>query len=453
MKKKLFFIAFALLFATATQAQHRAILVHETFDGLEMPEGWTLSGLGLNQWSVSGTALSGGFANEMVLTWSPQFNGTSRLVTPPVDLTGISSVTFSFKHFLDSYHGHVNPIGIATSSDGGATWNEAWRQSYGTTGAYHVRVEVNTPDMGQPNVLFCIFFTGDSSKINNWYFDDIEVFTSENFDLGITALSFPALVPNDAVKVGMQVFNYGLTPVTSVEARYEIEGQTLVVETFSVNIPSMESETLEFSTPINVEPGDYDLTVSLRSVNGATDDFAGNDAMTKPITLAIGATERKVMIENFSSSSCAPCVETNIHLQELCARYPDMWTFSKFSTIGDAYYNQDCSARSNYYHIVAVPQHYLDGENRGYDPIADSVFLEHYNRPAYMDIRGSFVIDGTTITVKADIMPYINETATVYMSVNEKMTTGNVGYNGEREPRRDEVAPQLGRHPDHICRR
>ena len=92
MKKKLFFIAFALLFSTAMQAQSRAVLLHETFDGLEMPEGWTISGLGLNQWLVSGTALSGGFANEMVLTWSPQFNGTSRLVTPPLDLTGVSSV-------------------------------------------------------------------------------------------------------------------------------------------------------------------------------------------------------------------------------------------------------------------------------------------------------------------------------------------------------------------------
>ncbi|MBR1514927.1 MAG: T9SS type A sorting domain-containing protein [Bacteroidales bacterium] len=433
MRRKVFFIAFALLLATAAQAQQRAVLLHETFDGLEMPEGWTLSGLGLNQWSVSGTALSGGFANEMTLTWSPQFNGTSRLVTPPVDLTGVGSVMFSFKHFLDSYHGHSNPIGIATSSDGGNTWNEVWRQNYGATGAYQVRVEVQNADMGQPSVLFCIFFTGDSSKINNWYFDDVEVYTVENFDLGITSLTLPALIPIDAKKVGMKVFNYGQTPITSIEAQYEIAGQMPVTETFAVNIASEETETLEFAKPAVVEPGNHDVTVRLLSVNGGNDQFSGNDMLTKTVTFAIGSAERKAMIENFSSSTCGPCVETNIHLQELCARYPDMWTFSKFSTIGDAYYNQDCSARSNYYHIVAVPQHYLDGENRGYDPIADSIFLEHCNRYAYMDIRGSFVIDGTTITVKADIMPYIDEEATVYITVNEKMTTGNVGYNGERE--------------------
>ena len=184
MKKTLLF-AFALLFATATMAQNRVVLLQESFDGSTLPTGWSISSNNSN-WSVSATANAGGSANEMKLDWSPQFNGTTRLVSPAIDLTGISGVVFSFKHALDNYSG-TNTIGVATSSDGGATWNQAWSQGYGTNGAWAVSEEIATSDMGQANVQFCIFFTGNSYNINDWYFDDIVVFTLENLDLGIEA--------------------------------------------------------------------------------------------------------------------------------------------------------------------------------------------------------------------------------------------------------------------------
>jgi hypothetical protein len=50
-----------------------------------------------------------------------------------------------------------------------------------------------------------------------------------------------------------------------------------------------------------------------------------------------------------------------------------------------------------------------------------------------MDIRGSFVVEGNTISVIANIMPYITTSARVFVSVNEKVTYGNVGTNGETE--------------------
>ena len=174
MKKTLLF-AFALLFATAMMAQNRAVLLQESFDASTLPAGWTISSNQSN-WSVSATNNAGGVANEMKLDWSPQFNGTTRLITPAIDLTGLSSVVFSFKHALDNYSG-ANGIGVATSSDGGTTWNNAWTQNYSTSGSWAVSQEVSTPDMGQANVQFCIFFNGNSYNINDWYFDDVMIFT------------------------------------------------------------------------------------------------------------------------------------------------------------------------------------------------------------------------------------------------------------------------------------
>jgi hypothetical protein len=45
MKKTLLF-CFALLFAMATMAQPRAIILQESFDGSSMPAGWSTAGLG-----------------------------------------------------------------------------------------------------------------------------------------------------------------------------------------------------------------------------------------------------------------------------------------------------------------------------------------------------------------------------------------------------------------------
>ena len=134
MKKSLL-LTFALLFSIASFAQNRASLLHETFDGTDMPEGWYVDNHAAN-WSISTSAKSGGLPNEICMNWAPEFNGTSRLVMPAFDFTDVSEVMVSFKHYHDNYIGE-NTIGIATSSDGGATWNTGWQQTYVEIAAFN----------------------------------------------------------------------------------------------------------------------------------------------------------------------------------------------------------------------------------------------------------------------------------------------------------------------------
>ena len=102
MKKTLLFVA-ALLFSATMTAQTRNILLQESFDGNSIPSGWSIAGVGTSNWSISGTNTAGGTANELKLDWDPQFNGTTRFVSPAVNLTGIESVVVSFKHYLDRF--------------------------------------------------------------------------------------------------------------------------------------------------------------------------------------------------------------------------------------------------------------------------------------------------------------------------------------------------------------
>ena len=151
-----------------------ATLLEENFDGDDMPTGWSIMGLGTGNWFVNNEHYAGGDANEMLLYYDPSFDGISRLVTPPIDLTGITEVTFTFKHTLD-YFGDSNTLGIATSSDGGTTWNVGWNNTYSGDASETVSEVISTSDMGNANVQFCIYYNGNSYNINYWYFDDITI--------------------------------------------------------------------------------------------------------------------------------------------------------------------------------------------------------------------------------------------------------------------------------------
>lgn len=431
MKKTLLF-AFALLFATATMAQNRAVLLQESFDGATMPAGWTINGQP-NNWSVSTTNNAGGEANEMHLSWSPQFSGTTRLVSPAIDLTGVSSVVFSFKHALDNYQGS-NTIGVATSSDGGTTWNTGWSQGYSANNAYSVSQTINTPDMGQANVKFCIYFSGSSYNINDWFFDDIKIFTLEELDLGLEAALLPPYIGNGETNFGIKVFNYGTASVTSVEATYQVEGMEPVTETFSTNIASLGTTNLNFTAPTLLTPGSYNVSYSINLVNGETDNNANNNTLSKAVSVAYGTTDRTPMIEHFSSSTCGPCVQPNVTMNNFCNNNQGRYTYTKYQMNwpgnGDPYYTAEGGTRRDYYSVNAVPLAFLDAELLNFGGVQNQ-FNQHAEIPSFMDVRGSFTVDGNTISVVADVMPYINVNARVYVSVNEKETHGNVGSNGE----------------------
>lgn len=432
MKKTLLF-AFALLFATGMMAQNRAVFINESFEGGSMPAGWTIAGAGTSNWSISPTNNAGGQANELHMTWSPQFNGISRVVMPAIDLTGVSSVMVSFKHALNNYSGG-HTLGIATSSDGGTTWNNGWTQNYNQSNTWNVSQEITTSDMGQANVKICLYYSGNSYNMNEWYFDDIQIFALEDVDLGANAINMSNFIPTGDQTVSINVKNFGTTPITSVEATYEVEGFTPVTETFDVEIASLATTNLDFTTPINLVPDTYHMTVTLNAVNGGEDDDANNNTVTKDFTVAYAFTQRFPMIEHFSSSTCSPCVQPNIIMHNFCNNNEGRYTYTKYQMnwpgSGDPYYTEEGGVRRSYYGVSGVPSAFLDGEDLNFGSVQNT-FNQHAEKYGFFDVRGSFAVEGNTITVRAEVMPYIDVTARVFISVNEKETHNNVGSNGE----------------------
>jgi len=434
MKKTLLFIA-AFLMSVSVFAQTRATFINEHFNGSSAPDGWHVVGAGTSNWGISATQNAGGEPNELVLVWSPQFNGTSRMVMPAVDLTGVSNVVVSFKHALDNYSG-AHTIGIATSSDGGTTWNEGWSQSYSSSNVWTVTQNISTADMGNSDVLFCLFYTGNSYNINNWYFDDIEIYSQENLDLSLNSIDMNSTMGAGDANITFTVQNKGLETVNQFKMGYQINEEEPVEEVFNATLEPLASQQFSFAAPVSFLPGSYDITVAVMEVNGGDDDDPANNLMTKHINVALGETQRIVMIEHFSSSTCGPCVSVNTQMGTLTNNNPGKFTYTKYQMNwpgnGDPYYTEEGGVRRIFYGVNAVPNVVLEGNNLGATSVNQNQLDSHYNTPSFADVRGSFNIDGNTINVKVDFMSYYEMTTDkAFVTVNEKVTTGNVGTNGE----------------------
>ncbi len=437
--KRILFLTFALLLSVAMYAQSKVSYIRETFDSEEIPEGWITTGEGAENWSIWPTYQAGGDPGEIKLYWRPSFVGTSRLVSPAVNLTGIDEVVFSFKGFLDNYMDVPHQIGIATTSDDGTTWNVAWEDSFstGNQGQHSFIHNVNTPDVGKDNVKFCIFYTGDSQNMNGWYFDDIEVYTLDELNLSMLDINFPNIVGTEGNKVTFKVQNTGVNTIESFEAQYQIEGKSPVVETFTTNLESTIKADFTFENELSLTPGTYSMTVTILKVNGS-DDIASDNMKSMSINAAIGTTQRIPMIEHFSNSNCGPCVYVNQSMNILTENNPGKYTYTKYPIRlffdGDDYYTEESMAKYTYYNVVGLPQVFFDGVDYGAAAVPTNDFNAEYNRPAYVDIKGSFNMQDSVINVIVDITALVNiPEFKLLASVNEKTTTGNVGANGETE--------------------
>ncbi|MBQ3596059.1 MAG: T9SS type A sorting domain-containing protein [Bacteroidales bacterium] len=436
--KKTLLLTIALFLSIAAFAQSRGIILNETFDSASLPEGWTTSEDAEENWIISQTNNAGGSANELQLSWWPVIYGSSRVMTAPVNLSGINKVVVSFSHYLDNQINEYT-LSIATSTDGN-DWNTAWSQTYGETGLYEVEQLISTPDMGNENVYFSIFYEGSSFTMNGWYFDNFQISTQDNLDIELLSVDMTEMLNYGFHDVRFTVQNTGSTTIESVEATFKdfFNNGNIVTETFEVNIESLEKQELTFTEKAYLAPGTYVMPIEIVSVNGTDDSNDGNNFIEKEINVGMGLTQKIPMIESFSSSTCGYCVEANIMMNEVLEANPGRYTYTKypvnFPGTGDPYYFNEVAGRAGYYQVNAAPEFYLDGSLQEYNIVTQEALDESYNTPSFVNIRGTFNVDDNTINITADFMSYIKmENVRAFISVNEKTTTENASSNGETE--------------------
>jgi len=152
--------------------------------------------------------------------------------------------------------------------------------------------------------------------------------------------------------------------------------------------------------------------------------------------MTIQAQQRKVMFEQFTSSTCGPCATMNTWLTPLLQNNADKVVVVKYQmswpSPGDPYYTAEGGARRGYYGVNAVPAPFTDGVSTGSQSAIQNAINTGYAKPAEATITGNFRVVGNMIYVQTTVTPLISgNNYVIHCVVNEKTTTKNKMYNGE----------------------
>ena len=174
------------------------------------PANWSTQNIGTGitqRWNVSSSAHAGGAPNEMRCEWQDVYPGTTRLITPPLQTFGYSSLNLSYKHFYDDF-GPGATLKIQTSVDGANWTNESWFLSSGAGNVGPATVNTTiTHNLNSSTTFVAFVVTGDLFEIDAWYIDDVSI-TSPSVN---TILSVTPDAQNVSSSPGTTTFNVANT--------------------------------------------------------------------------------------------------------------------------------------------------------------------------------------------------------------------------------------------------
>ncbi len=434
MKKVYLSILMSILVSLSFGQQ---VFLTEDFTSNQMPpNGWTIDNMA-SQWSVQNSSKAGGTAPEARFKWINTVS-TSRLISPPMDLTGVDMVVISFNHFLDNYGGGNYQIGVATRS-GNGDWNSVWEVApNANVGPEFKLLEIQNSDVGSSDFQICFYLNGNFYNLDYWYLDDIKVFAPANVDAQLSGFSTPEYV-NGAVDITGQITNFGLEEINSFDVEWQVEGDDEVhTSSFSgISVPFGETYDFTCGDQFNFPIGSYNVTLTVTNVNGAEDENASNNSITKTINVVSHTVDKRACLEEFTSSTCSPCAQFNSQFVPWCENHADEMTLVKYQMnwpgSGDPYYTQEGGIRRQYYGVSWVP--WLEGDGSQIETsisAAQAVINQAAQEGGLIKIASSFSVTGTEITVNTTFVPFANfENLKFLAVVFENETTGNTGSNGE----------------------
>ncbi len=332
--------------------------LYETFtSGGWPPSGWSIDAQS-NNWSKSSTANAGGASPEARFTWQPEFNGTTRLISPVIDLTGVTDLSLEFTHMVDHYGGAYT-LGAATRS-GAGEWNVIWQMAGATTPPTQVIQLFSNGDVGASDFQFCIFFSGNSYNINDWYIDNIRLFTPYQNDVAVVNVK------------GGTYYNQGDVYV----AKAGIRNSGLSAETFDVtlNITNLDEELLFTETKQinNLAPGvttevtfaNYELIYSndayLISVESQLEgDMDDTNNQKSRYIYTYTTPKDQIVLEIGTGTWCVYCPGAAMGAHDLIENGHNVSVIKYHS--GDSYEIPVSAARVSYYGITGFPTSIFDG--------------------------------------------------------------------------------------------
>ena len=165
-------------------------------------------------WLISSTNLAGGTSSELNFTWVSSVTGQYWIRGPLLNATQYSTLSFSFKHYVDWYTGSF-VLRLQTSPDG-TTWTDRWSTTC-TADIAATTQTVNLNTLAGTNFYYRFVFDGYTWNVNDWYVDDIQITGnmpvtyawSSSTGLSSTTISNPIANPTQTTTYTMSASSNG----------------------------------------------------------------------------------------------------------------------------------------------------------------------------------------------------------------------------------------------------
>ncbi|MFY8069583.1 MAG: choice-of-anchor J domain-containing protein [Flavobacterium sp.] len=260
-------------------------------------------------------------------------------------------------------------------------------------------------------------------------------------DISIESVAVPAIIVGGNFTFNGIVKNQGTNAVTSYIVNWQANSGTVNPYTVTgVNIAPGGTHNFTHNVALNAVVGStYALSFTVPTVNTQVDGNTGDNTMTMNTQVAAGTTSFKPLLEKFTSSTCSPCASYNAS------------TFNPYFTAqnqtfnyiayqmnwpgsGDPYYTAEGGVRRGYYGVNAITSLWIDGVE--YSTSNNQATLTSYvnneaTKPGYFGLTANRNLSGGNAVVNYTITPYLSGSFVLHAAVIEKLTTANVGSNGE----------------------
>lgn len=307
------------------------------------------------------------------------------------------------------------------------------------------------------NIKIAFEYSDGGDHLLGCALDSVEVVNLNTSSAAVTNLYYNSNVDGISANgqpVAFALQNMGIN-ITSFHAKYTINGGTPVSQSFTgLSQTPYVTSLYQFTTTISgAVAGTNTIVVTVDSVNGVVNPNS-DPSETATFLYASATSTRQGLIEEFSSSTCAPCKAFNQNYDPFCLSYGVNTAGKNVNVIKyqmnwptpgtDRSYNNDGLTRRTYYNCNSIPDHWVNGipSNTPTSPFSTTAFTQEMDNSkalaSYFDMTVNYKVDtvnhklGTTVSVT----PHFTKSGSYHVLIalldkhyqNTTNTTGQLEY-------------------------
>lgn len=328
MKKALLFLAAALTFGMAANAQSA---LSENFNNVAdgaVPAGWTTYGDNLtNHYTDASLNDSWSAMSQMMvcITWTEETSPVDRwLVTPQVTVPTTNGMLLFDINGVNYGPGspYAESLKIMVSTTDNQKSSFTLLQDLGELPEGNNTFAVNLSAYAGQNVYLAFAcYTNDGMYI---FLDNVEVKTVPANSISAVSASAPTWTSqNSNTNVALTVRNEGSADLTSFDVTYTVNnGDPQVVNVTGINVASFTNYTYTFPVQMSTL-GAAVINITVSNPNNDTDIDASDNSTSCETTVydPNSTTQRNTLLEHFTTAKCQYCPGGHDRLEQAMANF------------------------------------------------------------------------------------------------------------------------------------